>query len=744
MTTHQLSTCFHLLVIIGLFPVLADVHRSLVQRNMPVESELNIRNRTQIKDSNNNAVMTNLVTSNAHNNGSFVSRGMFDLSAIGSKMSLPEYASDNVRLTTQTTDNIVSSSLRVDATFENISLNYAITGDDNLNSTLEVYYRETGTNIFKDAAIGMRAHPGLMIDGGSLGMNFHAVSVMFLKPDTEYDIEVILDDPDGGLESFIFSQRTKAIPTPSLSAVKYVAAGSGGGQGTQSNPYLGLQAAADAAVAGDHFIVTPGIYAPFTLLASGTADLPISFISETLHDAVINGQGTDRADITIGEFSANTAHVIIDGFVIENAKWGIDAQNTQFVTVRNNVIQDVDYGFINRRENGSESDQYITNNQIVGRTVWPQTGIPDERGIDIRGNNNVVSCNTIKNFGDGVSTDGPPYKVSYSLDIHNNEIQNAVDDLIEVDGTISNTRIYNNRCFNGRAGVSLAPIFGGPAYVIRNEFFNMENSAFKMNRGPSGMIVVHNTAVSESNVMESPNGWQNTYYRNNVMIASRYCFEMFGLVNGSQDDWDFGAYYSTRGGGTNTEWFKWNNVRYASVTELSASNIIEANSIEVALSDFEDIALPDPYPVEYAMSSQNFSPTSVSSAVINNGDLLDNLNVPYVTDNMPDRGALEFGQELPKYGAVFDDTTADAHIITSDDCIEILPNPFVNKIIIDGDFDHFIIEVYDINGQIVSDHTGTNAPLTIDLSALGSGMYFIKVSSTLYNKLNIYKIIKDN
>ena len=46
--------------------------------------------------------------------------------------------------------------------------------------------------------------------------------------------------------------------------------------------------------------------------------------------------------------------------------------------------------------------------------------IPSERGIDIRGNRNVVSFNSISDFGDGISTDGAPYKVSYALDIHNN------------------------------------------------------------------------------------------------------------------------------------------------------------------------------------------------------------------------------------------------------------------------------------------------------------------------------------
>jgi len=132
------------------------------------------------------------------------------------------------------------------------------------------------------------------------------------------------------------------------------------------------------------------------------------------------------------------------------------------------------------------------------------------------------------------------------MDIHNNDIQSMADDLIEVDGTISNTRVYRNRMYNGRAGVSMAPVFGGPCYVFRNEMYNM--AAYKMNRGPSGLVIVHNSSSKIGNGMSSPAGWQNTFFKNNVVIGSRYCFEEFGLVNGSVDDWDYNAYHSTRPG----------------------------------------------------------------------------------------------------------------------------------------------------------------------------------------------------
>ncbi len=636
---------------------------------------------------------------------------------------------------------VTTDSIRVDATFEHISINYAIIGDDDLDSELQIRYKVLGSSAYEDAAMTMRAHPDLIIDGSSLNMNFHAGSIMHLESNETYEVELILTDPDGGDSTAVLLVTTKAIPTPSNSSMLYVSPGSGGGDGTMGNPYLGLQAAADNAAPGDHFIVSAGTYTPFSLTQSGTAADLISFKSEELHAAVIDGENTNAGIVTIGAFNINTSHVVIDGFTIQNGHRGVDAQNTSFVTVRNNMILDVDYGYVNRRENGVESDQYITNNTFEGRSAYPGTGIPSERCIDIRGNNNVVSYNTIKDFADGISTDGPPYATSYSLDIHHNDIQNIVDDHIEIDGIISNARVYRNSCFNGRAGISLAPIYGGPAYVFRNEIFNYENSAFKMNRAPSGLVIINNTIVNNDNAIEAPNGWQNTFYRNNVAFSSRYCFEFFGVVSGSIDDWDYDAYHSTRTGTAASPWFKWDDIRYDNVPDLSSSNLIETNALAIDFSDFENIALPDPYGQIYLPTSRDLYPTSGSS-VIDAGINFNHINAPYVTDSSTDIGALEFGEPRPSYGADYSMTSADAHIVTAADCIQIFPNPFTDKVILDGNFTDYIIEVIDMNGSVITSYTGTQAPLTLDLSALGNGIYFVKIESTIHSYLSIQQIIK--
>ena len=111
---------------------------------------------------------------------------------------------------------VTPGTLRFDATFENISVNYEIFNDDNLNSELSIRYREVGASSFEPAAKTMRAYPGLMIDGISTTLNFHAGSVFFLQPNTSYEIECTLTDPNGGGTVVIETVTTKTIPQPAI------------------------------------------------------------------------------------------------------------------------------------------------------------------------------------------------------------------------------------------------------------------------------------------------------------------------------------------------------------------------------------------------------------------------------------------------------------------------------------------------------------------------------------------------
>ena len=76
-----------------------------------------------------------------------------------------------------------------------------------------------------------------------------------------------------------------------------------------------------------------------------------------------------------------------------------------------------------------------------------------------------------------------------AIDIYNNDIYVTGDDFIEGDGGVHNIRIMRNRGINAaHTGLSAQPIFGGPAYYIRNVVYNTP-VALKFSN-PAGVIVL--------------------------------------------------------------------------------------------------------------------------------------------------------------------------------------------------------------------------------------------------------------
>lgn len=551
-------------------------------------------------------------------------------------------------------DNVVPGAITVDATLLHLGVRWQISEDDNANAACSVRYRQAGAQTWQQGLDLFRAHPGISGEGGDYPDNRLAGTIFFLVPDTAYEIELTLTDPDGGGQQRVVTATTAKVLTPAAGSTDYyVAPGDGGGTGTQSDPFLGLQEACNNAHPGAVFHVAPGTYSAFSLTTSGDADNPIVLRglvnphtqSDPAQWSIVDGAETDRGVFTIGTYDRQTAYLMIENMVIQNGYWGIDAQNSHHILMQHNIVRDVGFGYYNRRDNGWEGHQMLMDNTFVGRTAWPASGIPSERGIDLRGSGNVVCYNHVRNFGDGVSLQPFTQRPNgFANDIYGNDIANIVDDPIEIDYNSCNTRVWRNRVVNSRMGISLAPIYGGPVYVFRNEFFNLESSAYKMNREPAGLVVVHNTSVKLENGTSSPAGWQNTYLRNNVIIGTRYVFEEYGLVAGSHDSWDYDAL------GTGAIPFaKWDNVRYDDLPNLRENSGIEAHAVGIFTGDLVSAVLPADYSAGIVPGSYDLRLKSGVDA-INAGQVLANINDPFVSDGQPDCGAFEYGEDLPLYG----------------------------------------------------------------------------------------------
>ena len=104
---------------------------------------------------------------------------------------------------------------------------------------------------------------------------------------------------------------------------RWVVPGTGGGTGTQTNPFRGLQAAADSLVEGTavFFHVAAGTYDAFIVSTSGkNSKFPHVFQGPKSGSAVVDGGNTDRHVVQVGEFDVTTSFIVLDRLTIQNGK----------------------------------------------------------------------------------------------------------------------------------------------------------------------------------------------------------------------------------------------------------------------------------------------------------------------------------------------------------------------------------------------------------------------------------------
>jgi len=90
---------------------------------------------------------------------------------------------------------------------------------------------------------------------------------------------------------------------------------------------------------------------------------------------------------------------------------------------------------------------------------------------------------------------------------------------------------------------------------------------------------------------------------------------------------------------------------------------------------------------------------------------------------------------------VFTDDFSAVQVVLDSVCIEIFPNPSNGIFIIDGLIGQYQIDVLDIQGNIYQNYNSSQQ-VEIDISALPSGMYFIRIENLSNSQLYVEKILK--
>ncbi len=536
-----------------------------------------------------------------------------------------------------------------------------------------------------------------------------AGSILDLDPDTEYEVRLTMSDPDGvnGQAVQTARVRTRAEPKAATGG-RVLHVYPPGWRGAKEEPnYTGLMAAYAGAGtgdwnvvyqrkvdAGDIILVHAGLYkgdrrnyvdplsttfdGAYLLTAKGTPDRPIVIRAAGDGEVIFDGDGAFRLFDVMG-----ADYHIFEGLTIRNTEvafWaGVkDVAGAKGLTVRNCRIENVGVG-VTTQFAGSK-DFYIADNVFLGRDDrnrvlgWANPGaygahpINSYYAVKVYGSGHVIAHNAVAFFHDGISvcTHGVPEQQqelkAVAIDIYNNDVHVTGDDFIEADGGVHNIRVMRNRGVNAaHTGLSAQPIFGGPAYYIRNVVYNTPVALKFIN--PAGVIVYHNTIIAENRTAQR---LSNAHFQNNLFLGTDAPVGI-SVLGGptAYSTYDYNGYRPNRGAefqyswlgpksGVRVDYESPNQAqRFKTLAELAAATGQETHGIEVDYDIFE--SLRPPAPPDSSKPGTPYHAADLDFRLKPGGKAVDaGVRLPNVNDGFagkaPDLGAHEVGQAFPIYG----------------------------------------------------------------------------------------------
>ncbi len=517
-------------------------------------------------------------------------------------------------------------------TIINLSVEWKIEGDDNLNGVVAVRYRKAGETRWHEAMPLRRVPAGQSIGTRPIYSweNKHSGSLFDLQPGTGYQIHLKLSDPDGGTAERMVAARTRPVPRAAAKARTRTV----------------TPATIDSARPGQTLLLAPGDYGHFRPAVDGEPGRPIVYRSAD------GGAVFDR--ITLD----GRRHVYLEGLTVRasageanRSGTAISLNGAEHCVVRRCRIKAV-YGVRAERPPGCRNC-YVADNVVEGVNPWADeamgaSGKNIGEGIQLAGPGNVIAFNRVTGFRDCISTmEETAAFDQISVDIYNNDIDTGVDDGIEADFCYSNCRIVRNRITNSFMGLSSQPGLGGPTYFIRNVMYNIINAPFKLHRFSRGDVVLHNTTVKIGDGMACLTGqpFDHAYFRNNLSIGGAPGLVKWGgygagsgraanlVAHGPHCSFDYDAV------GTHEMPFD------ARIGGRDFSDV-EPHGIRVDLGVFEGVEFPSP-PLPQRQPA-DLRPRA-GSKVVDAALPLANVNDQFLGKG-PDIGAYEAGQEPPVYG----------------------------------------------------------------------------------------------
>ncbi len=514
-------------------------------------------------------------------------------------------------------------------TITNLAVQWQLEGDDDLDATCSVRFRASGTEPWQQGMPLRRVPAGSSTKTSPIRhwSNRLSGSLFNLQPDTEYEIELSLQDPDGGATQQLVRARTRPVPvTPNNARV--VNAGPG---------------ELNAVKPGDVIELADGDYGDVYFNKDGEPGKPIVYRSSS-GKAIFSEVGmTERQWVYLEGVTVNgpvrlngSANCAVMRCRI-TAQWGIKAYKPGMM-------------------NGYIADNIITGIRQWDPAIMGADGDNEGDGIEITGSGNVICHNRVSGFRDCLSHKEDDGAVDQMCnDWLNNDISVGLDDGIEADFAMSNCRVMNNRITNCFVGISSQPGLGGPNYFIHNVMYNLTYSGFKLHRTSQGDVILHNTVV------KAGDGFGN--YTSDPFDHALVCNNWF--VGGKSSQPDLSGYSAGTGRAVDVQNFGthcrfdynaygtygqpfFGKIRQWTFTKLPGSEY-EPHGVQLdgnPMLMFDQVAFPD-------RPSKLYPPVDLrpksASPVVDQAITIPNVNDQFKGQG-PDIGAYESDQPLPIYG----------------------------------------------------------------------------------------------
>ena len=513
-------------------------------------------------------------------------------------------------------------------TLHHLTIVWPYAGDPDGDATTTVRYRVAG-------GTWRAAMPLFRAPAATLGVSWDARfagSLFDLQPDTDYEVEVSLRDPDGGCAVETLTARTRAVPAP-MPGAPVVAV----------TPAT-LTAALAAAQPGQILELAAGTYPGFTATADGDAGRPI--VIRAAAGATVQVTDDVRLD---GRRFVHLVGLRIAGKIKFNGAADLAIVGNRVTTTEDGIVTK------------TRSDRlYIADNDVVGATTWTEAALGVDganvgEGIEVTGPGHVIEHNHVRGFRDCVSLIEDAGAVEQvAIDIEGNDLEACADDGIEADFCAHDCRIVGNRLRNVFVAMSSQPGLGGPTYFVRNVAWNVLLTPFKLQRGSIGDVLVSNTIVKRGDAFAiyTTDVFARQFARNNLFV---------GGAGGTYNGYDIGAgaVIELRAADTATLDLDHDGygssdgfhghvgaTAFASLAELRATTT-EVHAVDVGRSAFAAGTRPPTaaFP-EQAMADLALAP---GGPAIDVGVALPNLADAFA-GAAPDLGAYELGATPPAYG----------------------------------------------------------------------------------------------